>query len=138
MEKASSASGGIDRLTNSTDMLGKAGQEQRVEDAAGPSHDHILGLFLGIGRFIDPGMHQGVKGVRQPHHLYPGGNTVPSQPVRVTGTVPSLMVVAAHIADGGERLALPQLRYPLQQATALGGVRLHYTRRRTCKSGTVR
>jgi hypothetical protein len=36
------------------------------------------------------------------------------------------MAVAAHIADGGERLALPQLRYPLQQVTALGGVRLHY------------
>ena len=59
-------------------MLGKAGQEERVKDATGPGHDHLPGLLLGKCGLIDPGMYQGIKGVRQPHHLDPGRNTVPS------------------------------------------------------------
>ena len=96
-----------------------------MKDTASPGDNHVPGLFLGIGRLVDPGMYEGVKGIRQPHHLYPGGDILPGQPVRVTGAVPTLMVVAAHIADGGKRLTFPQLRNPLQQFTALGGVGLH-------------
>ena len=109
-----------------SDMLCKAGQEERVKDATGPGHDHIFRLPLGERVLIDPGMHQGVKGVRQPHHLYPGRNTVPSQPVRVTGTVPPLMVVAADVADSGERPAIFPLRHPLQQVAALSCMGLHH------------
>ena len=106
-------------------MLCEAGQEQRVKDAAGPGHDHVAGLVLGVGRFVDPGMYEGVEGVRQPHHLHPGGNAVPGQPVRVAAAVPPFMVVAAHIADQRKRLALPQLWDFLQQVAALSSVGLH-------------
>ena len=122
----SSASGGIDCLTNGSDMLGKAGQEKRVKDATGPGHDHLPGLPLGKCGLIDPGMNQRVKGIRQPYYLYPGCDAFSGQFVRVACTVPPLMVVAADVADGGERLALPQLRHPLQQVTALGGMGLHH------------
>ena len=103
----SSASGGIDRLTNGSDMLGEAGQEERVKDATGPGHDHLSGLLLSECGLVNPGMHQHVKGVRQPHHLYPRRDTIPGQLVRVARTVPPLMVVAADVTDGGERLAFP-------------------------------
>lgn len=96
-----------------------------MKDTAGSGDDHVPGLFPGIGWLVDPGMNEGVKGVRQPHYLHPGSNVVPGQPVRITAPVPTLMVVAAHIADSGERLTFPKFRYPLQQLTALGGVRLH-------------
>ena len=106
-------------------MLGKAGQKQRMEDPVGSGDNHVPGLFLGIGRFIDAGMNQGVKGIRQPHHLHPGSNAVSGQPVRITTPIPTLMVVAAYVADQRKHLAFPQFRYPLQQLTALGGVGLH-------------
>ena len=70
-------------------------------------------------------MDKGVESVRQPYHLHPGGNAVPGQPVRVAAAVPTLVVVAAHVAGQRERLALPQLRNTLQQVAALGGVSLH-------------
>ncbi len=106
-------------------MLGEAGQEQRMEDTAGPGDNHVPGLFLGVGRLVDTGMYEGVKGIRQARHLYPGGNVLPGQPVGITAPVPTLVVVAAYVANQGKYLAFPQLRYPLQQLTALGGVGLH-------------
>ena len=107
-------------------MPGKAGQEERVEDAAGPRHDHLPGLMPGKRGLIDPGMHQRIKGICQSHHMHLGRNAFARQPVGIAGAVPTFMVVAAHIADGRECLALPQLRNPLQQVTALGGMGFHY------------
>lgn len=106
-------------------MPGEAGQEQRIKDTASPGHNHVAGLFFGIGRFVDSGMNEGVKGVRKPHHLHPGSDFLPDQPVWVAVSIPTLMMVAAHITDQRERLALPQLRYLLQQVTALSGMGLH-------------
>lgn len=96
-----------------------------MKDAAGSGQNHIPGLIRRIGRFIDPGMNESVKGVGQPHYLHPGSDVLSGQPVGIAGAVPTLMVVAAHVTDGGERLTLPQLRYLLQQFAALGGMGLH-------------
>ncbi len=96
-----------------------------MKDAAGSGQNHIPGLIRRIGRFIDPGMNESVKGVGQPHYLHPWSDVLSGQPVGIAGAVPTLMVVAAHVTDGGERLTLPQFRYLLQQFAALGGMGLH-------------
>lgn len=96
-----------------------------MEDTTGPGDNHVAGLFPGVGRLVDPGMDEGVKGVRQPHRLHPGRNSVPGQPVRIAGAIPTLMMVAAYVANQGKRLTFSKLRYPLQQLAALGGVGLH-------------
>lgn len=54
-------------------MPGEAGQEQRVKDTASPGYDHVTGLVLGVGRLVDPGVDERVKGICQPYHLDPGG-----------------------------------------------------------------
>ena len=54
-------------------MLSEAGQEQRIKYPAGPGHDHVTGLVLGVGRLVDPGVDERVKGICQPYHLDPGG-----------------------------------------------------------------
>ena len=56
---------GINRLGDRTNMLGEAGQEERVEDATSPDHNHVPGLLLGKCGLIDPWMCQGVKSVCQ-------------------------------------------------------------------------
>lgn len=71
-------------------------------------------------------MHQGTKSVCQPYHIYPGRDVLTRQPVGIASAVPPLMVVTADIADGGKCFALPQLRHPLQQIAALGGMGLHH------------
>ena len=80
-------------------MPGKAGQEERVEDAAGPRHDHLPGLMPGKRGLIDPWMHQRIKGICQSHHMHPRRDAFARQPVRIAGAVPTLMVVTADIAD---------------------------------------
>lgn len=65
-------------------MLGEAGQEKRVKNTTGPGHDHLSGLLLSERGLVNPGMHQRVKGVRQPHYLYPRRDAIPGQLVRIT------------------------------------------------------
>ena len=87
------------RSTDGPDILAEANQHRRIKGPARAAPDHPHRLPQRVGGFIDAGAEQRVKGVRQPHSLDPGGNLRPGQPVRVAGAVPTLMVVAADVAD---------------------------------------
>ena len=106
-------------------MLPEAVQHIGVESAAGSGEDHLPGLGRGVGGLIDPGMDQGVKGVRQPHNMHPWSDMPARQSVRIPLAVPTLMVMEADVAGGGEVVTLPQFRYGFQQFAALCGVRFY-------------
>lgn len=106
--------------------MGEAGQHDRVKDPARAVPDHPDSLPQRVGGLIDSGVEQGVKGVRQTHHLHPGSNVPSSQAVRVAGAVPSLMVVAADVTNQRKGLALLERWNVLQKLTALGGMGFHH------------
>lgn len=123
---ARDAGSAVDHPTDGADALGEARQHGRLKGSASAVLNHPNSLPQRVGWFVNPGVEQGVKGVRQPHHLHPGGNVLPGQLIRVAGAIPPLVVVAADVTDQGKGLALFERRNAFQETATSDGVGFHH------------